>query len=432
MPAHKGGSDTLTFQRFALWVVAGPDKGAEADFGKDTVQVGASKAADFVLSDPTVSRFHLKIDTDGDRFLLIDVGSTNGTYLGSHRIREAHLTEETTINLGNTTIRFAPLSEAARVQLPTRVRMGPLLGKSRGMRKVYSLIERVAGSSMPVIIEGETGTGKELVARCIHQHSPRGDAPFEVLDCGAVPENLVQSELFGHVRGAFTGAEYNRPGLFERSDGGTVFLDEVGELKLDLQPQLLRVLENNEIRRIGDNKGKPVDVRVVCATHRSLRKLVNQGLFREDLYFRLAGCKIALPPLRERCEDVPLLIEHFLQLYCERSGQDAPVRLSEEMIASLSRRAWPGNVRELFASVHRLCLGLEEAAGSEEGLPEPTASSPNIVPLQQERERFERQYLRNLMARYPQDLNGAAEISGMHPKSLARLLRKYGIDLLGR
>ena len=235
-----------------------------------------------------------------------------------------------------------------------------LVGGSAGLDAVRRLVSRVAASDSSVLVRGETGTGKELVARAIHDGSPRAAGPLVAVNCGALPEHLVESELFGHRKGAFTGAEEHRAGLFEVADGGTLFLDEIGELPRALQPRLLRALESGEIRRVGDNHPVTVDVRVVCATHRSLEEMVAAGTFREDLLFRINTFEVAIPPLRDRLDDIPMLVEHFVRDGRPQTPPGALV-IEPEALAVLQGHVWPGNVRELANCVEHalvLCDGL--------------------------------------------------------------------------
>jgi DNA-binding NtrC family response regulator len=423
------GSDQLVFNRFELVVTKGPDQGLTHEFGQERVQIGTARTNDLVLTDRTVSRYHLKIETAGGTYTITDVGSTNGTYLGGYRVLSAYLDAETHVGVGNTELLFRPLGDQATVQLPAVDRMDNLIGASPRMRQLYALISRVASSDLPVIVEGETGTGKELVARLIHDNSPRADEPFEVLDCGAIPETLIESELFGHVRGAYTGADRDRQGIFERATGGTVFLDELGELKPDLQPKLLRVLEAHEVRRVGDNRSIPVDVRVLAATHRSLDDLVNKGLFREDLYYRLAGCKLELPPLRDRPQDIPLLADHFLKQLRLTGNKLAPRALDSETAQTFMKYAWPGNVRQLRNAVERLAImgKVELGAGGGAGERRPAGASPQTT-MREAKETFERRYLEEILRAHDGDVTEAAAAAEIHPKSLARLLRRYAID----
>jgi DNA-binding NtrC family response regulator len=423
-------SAQLAYDRFDLIVVKGADAGKHQPFGQASVQVGTARANDFVLTDPTVSRFHLRIETRPGGVSVVDVGSTNGTFLGGFRVEVAHLVGESFIAIGNTTLRFFPSGDRTIVSLPNVDRFGSIIGRSSRMRDLYRTIERVAGSDISVIIEGETGTGKDLVARLLHDESVRATGPFEVLDCTAIPDSLAESELFGHVRGAFTGAERDRAGIFERAHTGTVFLDEIGDVKLELQPKLLRVLETGQLRRVGGNQPIGVDVRVIAATHRSLRQLVNSGGFREDLYYRLAGCKIDLPALRERAEDIPLLITHFLEALRRSGKRNVPEALDPETVRQLSIQPWPGNVRQLRHAVARAAI-MGHSALTAEDPATPTPAGPGSVdyglPLRDAKDAFARRYLERLVERHQGDLRAAAQAADVHPKSLARLLRRYGL-----
>ena len=303
------------------------------------------------------------------------------------------------------------------------------------MRRLYSILEKVAPTDSSVLIQGETGTGKELVARGIHDGSPRAKAPFVVVDCGSIAENLIESELFGHVRGAFSGAVSDRRGLVEEASGGTLFLDEIGELPPALQPRLLRVIETFEVRRVGGNTSKRVDVRIVAATNRPLAPSVNDGSFREDLYYRLAVVELHLPPLRARREDIPLLAEHFFRRY---AGDKEP--LPPELLSSLKSRAWPGNVRELRNYMERsVSLGYSaqgggtNAANAAAALPADPAAPvvPIHLPLKDARaawtEQFELVYVKALLAKAEGNVTRAAELAGINRRSLQRLIVSLGI-----
>jgi len=243
---------------------------------------------------------------------------------------------------------------ALKKELGARYSFHNLVGKSKRMLEMYSLIERVAGTKSSVLVTGESGTGKELVARAIHYNSPRKDKPFVAINCGAIPENLLESELFGHEKGAFTGASQAKKGLIEVADGGTLFLDEIGELPQPMQVKLLRVIQEHEIRRVGGTRDMSVDIRLIAATNKSLEEEVSAGRFREDLYYRLNVIHLDIPPLRERREDIPLLVDHFLQKFC--SATKAP-QVSDSLMRALVDYGWPGNVRELENIIER-CLVL--------------------------------------------------------------------------
>ncbi len=272
--------------------------------------------------------------------------------------------------------RLARENEELRRRLSATTRFGHIIGKSRAMREVFDLIEKVAFSRSNVLVTGESGTGKELVARAVHDRSPRAQGPFLAVNCGAIPANLLESELFGHVRGSFTGAEKDRPGLFRQAEGGTLLLDEVGELDQSLQVKLLRVLQERRIRPVGSDREEPVDVRVIAATNRDLGELVREGHFREDLYYRLNVIQIRVPPLRERREDIPLLVEFFSRKYSEESGKSVK-GFSPDAMKKLMEYSFPGNVRELENLVERAVIlasgdwiEAEDVVGGEQASPQ--------------------------------------------------------------
>jgi DNA-binding NtrC family response regulator len=309
------------------------------ELDRDVVSVGTVKDNDVVLTDDSVSRRHCEILRTAEGWRVRDLSSTNGTTLAGNRIVEAFLVEGAVVGIGESRLRVTPVDEVVAVDPARTDNFGELLGGSLAMRQVFGVLERVSPTDATVLLAGETGTGKELAARAIHENSRRRGGPFMVVDCAAVAANLIESELFGHERGAFTGADRIRKGAFEAAEGGTVFLDEIGELPLELQPTLLRVLERREVKRLGSNELRSVNVRLVAATHRDLPGFIKQGKFREDLYFRLAVIDVRLPSLRERKEDLPLILGRWI----ETSGG----KISADAVALLQTHAWPGNVREL-------------------------------------------------------------------------------------
>jgi DNA-binding NtrC family response regulator len=362
---------------------------------------------------------------------IVDPGSTNGTLVDGVRVFDAELRPGAVVRVGSTLFRTEVGDEPVFVQLSSRSFFGDLVGTSAEMRRVYALMDRVAPTDSTVLITGETGTGKEMVARGIHEASPRAGGPFVTVDCGAIAQNLIESELFGHVRGSFTGATSDRAGLFEEAEGGTLFLDEIGELPLELQPKLLRVLETRTVRRVGGGATRRADVRVLSATNRELSRQVNDGAFREDLYYRLAVVELALPPLRNRAEDIPLLAAHF----CERFGA-APDALPANIAQSLTTRSWPGNVRELRNFVER-SLSLGWPALRTGSVPPPNASLggdpivPSGLPLREARvawaERFESAYVRALLERTAGNVTRAAELAGVNRRTFQRLMSASGV-----
>jgi len=327
-------------------VTRGKDTGKEMVLQKALVQIGTLPGSDLVLTDPTVSRRHAEVEERSDGYVLRDHGSTNGTFLDGVRVREAYLAPGSVIRLGNTEMTFSPLEERIEILRSDSDSFGELTGSSASMREVYGILERIAPTDVTVLLEGETGTGKELAARAIHKYSHRAARPFVVVDCGAVAPNLIESELFGHEKGAFTDAVKSRQGAFELADSGTIFLDEIGELSLDLQPKLLRALDQRETKRVGADKPVTVNVRVISATNRDLEKEVRAGRFREDLFYRLTVVRVALPPLRNRKEDIETLAGHLLAGISKEIGRKI-AGLSAEAAAALTAYTWPGNVREL-------------------------------------------------------------------------------------
>jgi transcriptional regulator with GAF, ATPase, and Fis domain len=334
-----------------LVVVSGPDQGRELEVGKPRVSGGRSIINDLVLQDKAISGTHFEVLVKDDGYRLRDLDSRNGVYVGEVRIRECFLKPGMQFRIGHTEIKFQPMQDVVEIALSERDRFDRVIGASAAMREIFATLEKVAPSDLTVLITGETGTGKELIARGIHNASPRRSKPFVVLDCGAIPKDLIESTLFGHEKGSFTGAVGQYRGCFEQANGGTIFLDEIGELDISLQPKLLRVLEQREIKRVGGDRTIKVDVRVLAATNRDLRAMVNAGTFREDLYFRLSVIHAELPPLRERREDIPQLAQHFLKEVATRRG--VTMTLSQDAIAALVSHAFPGNVRELRNVVER-------------------------------------------------------------------------------
>jgi DNA-binding NtrC family response regulator len=424
-------ADARTVRRFVLELLT--DSPRRYESSADRASIGSHESNDVVIDDPSVSRFHCEVLVDAGGVRVRDLDSKNGTIVDGMRVVEAWLRPGAILRLGRSSLRFGLAGESNRLTLSSRTSFGALVGQSASMRAAFALLERAAASDATVLIEGETGTGKEGAAQSLHDEGARAGAPFLVIDCSAVPANLLESELFGHERGAFTGAVTRRVGIFEGARGGTVFLDEIGELPLELQPKLLRVLEKREIRRVGANTTTPVDVRVVAATNRDLRAEVNAGRFRSDLYFRLAVVRVALPPLRQRPEDVPLLVMRFLDGLRATPAQRA--LFSPELLNELARGAWPGNVRELRNYVER-CLVLQDAPAPGEiaGSDAPALALGEVsvdVPWATARERaiaaFERRYLEALLARHDGHVGRAAEGAGMNKVYLYRLLHRHGL-----
>ncbi|HMG24813.1 MAG TPA: sigma-54 dependent transcriptional regulator, partial [Kofleriaceae bacterium] len=334
------------------------------------------------------------------------------------------------IGVGRNQIRFETTPDHVRLPLSAHGRFGSMVGRSTAMRAAFAILERAAASDATVLLTGETGTGKEAAAESLHLASARRDGPLIVIDCGSIPPSLLEAELFGHERGAFTGAASERMGAFEAASGGTIFLDEIGELATDLQPKLLRALERREVKRLGSNHYRPIAVRVVAATHRDLRAEINARTFRSDLYYRLAVVELRLPPLRERLDDLPLIVRHLL---AAASAERRAELTAPGFLAHLAAHRWPGNVRELRNYLDRcLALGVELAAPpATDGEPGPAAEVDASRPLRAAREeatrRFERAYLEDLLRRHGDNLAAAARAASVDRAHLYRLLWKHGL-----
>lgn len=393
---------------------------------EDELVIGSAPGLAVRLEDPRASRMHAQIELRDDGAWITDLSSLNGTWVESVRVERARLHHGAWIHIGGSRIRVDYEAHPTPVKLWPVDSFGPLLGRSVAMRQVFHQLDRAARSDATTLILGETGTGKDLAARAIHEASDRARAPMSVIDCGALSPQLLESELFGHVRGAFTGAIGDRPGAIEAADGGTVFLDEIGELLLELQPKLLRVLESRTVRRVGENEPRPVDVRFVAATHRDLRSMVNEGSFREDLYFRLAVLSVRLPPLRKRSDDLPMLVERLLP-----EGSD--VEVDDRLLSELRTRAWRGNIRELRNHVERLALfGRELPPGllttaAEAALPDPPLDRPFHEVRAEWVDHLELRYLRGILERSDGNIAEAARSAGLNRSYLYRLLKKHSL-----
>jgi DNA-binding NtrC family response regulator len=444
--AARGGTLTLDLASLtpegSAWVVveSGPGAGATQILSDDPLVVGSDPTCDLVIDDPHVSRRHAEI-TRGERGVVLrDLGSRNGTFIGRLAIKEATLAGGAEIRLGTSTLRFevggqegrltrllrTPLRDDELQAAPTR--FGPALGHAPAMRRLFALLGRLAPTDLTVTLIGETGTGKDVLARAVHQASARAAEPFVVFDCGAVAPSLIESELFGHEKGSFTGAVATRIGAFERAHKGTLFLDEIGELSLELQPKLLRVLEQRCVRRVGGAQDLPIDVRIVAATNRDLEEQVRRRVFREDLFFRLLTAMVHVPPLRERREDLEALAGAFL------ADAGKPLRLSPETLELLAGYEWPGNVREL----RNVVAGGAAMADGDTLLPQhlvffrpqrrrPKSRVNPIAPAGQTLEQLEKAAISEALQRFEGNRTRAAKALGIAPSTLYEKIRRYGL-----
>jgi len=482
---QRGGDLGFTERRCQLVVLSGPETGRVVDVARTPFVIGKGEECDLVLTEPTVSRTHFSIDTEQGAFVIRDLTSTNGTWIDQFRIKEAWLRPGTVLRAGSAQLRFEPVFKPLDIAPAAVDRFGRLVGRSVRMRQIFTLLERIAQTEATVVIFGETGTGKSAVAQSIHEASPRKSGPFITVDCGAIADNLIESELFGHEKGAFTGADRMRQGALERAQGGTLFIDELVDLRLDLQPRLLRVLEEREVRRVGGNTPIKLDVRIIAASRFDLWREVQEKRFREDLYFRLAVFTLPLPSLRERSEDIPLLASAFLR--SQPGGERLLARFSPTVVDKLMRHPFPGNVRELRNVIERaLALDTDPtemlgpatmlpttqqvpiipALSPSMPLPPPTPTAPVPVPplmpsslsaalapppvsfggddrfvalradctlpfkdaKEQLLDLFEAAYLKRLFAQPDANVSAVARAAGIDRKHLYTLMKKHGLS----
>lgn len=430
LPLHAQTKE-LRLDGFSITVVEGQSIGASLRANTSEIAVGTFQGNDLVIVDPTVSRHHFGITATPEGFFLRDLGSANGTWVGSVRVVSAYIESGTLVRAGRTILRVDQVDEDIREVLSPENHFGTLLGSSASMRRIFAALPRIASTESTVLLDGETGTGKGVLAAAIHEASPRASGPFVVLDCTAIAPSLVESELFGHVKGSFTGANTDRAGAFEQAKGGTIFIDEIGELPLDMQPKLLRALEERTVKRLGGNQRIKLDVRVIAATNRDLRAEVNKGTFRADLFYRLNVVRVHVPPLRERGDDIEQLARHF---YADLEP-DKPMPM--DLVVWLRRQSWPGNVRELRAAVERaVILNDQELLMLDRQAPMTSTTTdkgefdpavPFRVAKQSQASQWEKAWLESLVAHAKGNISVASRVAKMDRSHLHSLLRKYEI-----
>jgi DNA-binding NtrC family response regulator len=405
----------LCAREYTITIVDGPDAGRALALTRAIV-VGSDPGCELALSDGTVSRHHLELEPRPDGVAVRDLDSTNGVHLGGARVQHAIVEADAVVGVGRTKLRIAFAERALAIEGGEMSRFGELVGKSASMQALFRTLDRVAPAHSNVVIVGETGTGKDVIARSLHAASPRRAAPFVVFDCAAVAPTLIESELFGHAKGAFTGAHAARRGAFEQANGGTIFLDEIGDLPLEMQPRLLRVLEAGTVKRVGESAYRRVDVRVIAATHHDLAADVASQRFRSDLFYRLSVMLVRVPPLRARLDDLPLLVRHFVA-ELGRLPSDFP----EHALTRFESYAWPGNVRELKNEVERALL-LPANAGANVDAAPPSATSEGTSPLDARHAR-----ILDALARRAGNQKLAAEDLGISRRTLLNWLDEHGI-----
>ena len=422
----KGDAPVLHVRRCQFEVLSGPDEGRVHEIAAQVIRIGR-KGADIVLNDRSVSGVHAEITLTEGGYRLRDLESSNGTFAGGMRVRDVDIAPRSTFTVGQTQLRFVPLDDTVAYPLWGETEYAAMVGRSWAMRQVYELIERIAPSETTVLVTGETGTGKELVAEAIHLRSRRAKGPFVVLDCGAIPHHLIEAQLFGHERGAFTGATTSRPGVFERAHGGTLFLDEIGELPPDAQAKLLRAVETRVVQRVGGGDPIRCDVRLVAATNRDLAVETNRGGFRSDLYYRVAVARILLPPLRDRLEDLELLTARFVD---ELTSGKVTRGLPDDFLDRAKRHAWPGNIRELRNAVQQ-ALTVPSLLELGDGPSQSLWSIDTAVPFKAAKQRFvdefDRRFMMTLLEEHDWNISAAARATGVDRMSVYKLLDRLGI-----
>ena len=427
---------------FMLEVIAGPDQGKRLTVANARLLVGTSPICDLVLGDERVSRRHLALVVEGTTLRVEDLQSTNGTFANEIRIAGAYLRGSETLTIGKSLLLITLIAAEEGEKIPRSFSFGRVLGTSVKMQRVYAFARKLSASDISCTIEGETGTGKEQLAEAIHEESPRAKGPFIVFDCTALPGTLMESALFGHEKGSFTGASATRRGVFEQADGGTLFIDEIGDLDISLQPKLLRAIQRGETQRVGGTGWLKSNVRILAATRRDLDREVQEGRFRDDLFFRLAVARIELPPLRERAADVEFLARAFWASLGPSAGP-----FPTEFLTRYRGHTWPGNVRELLNTVVRwqalgeMGLGEQIAEAPPESLQAPPSAAPPLadnglverllrdaVPFSKARQLaaldFERRYVTRILESFSGNVTKAAQASGIGRRYFHMLLAK--------
>ncbi len=344
---------SISVERIKLTVTTPDQKKENFTLRRTETVIGQAESCDVEINDSFISRRHCRLINKGSRIMLMDLGSTNGTYVEGVRVDNVSLPLEGSFKIGKSTIDYKLDRHFEIVSPSLETSLGPMIGASEKMREIFSLIEKVAPSDATVLITGESGTGKDLAARLLHQMSHRAEKPFISINCGAIPASIIESQLFGHEKGSFTGAIERMSGLIEQANGGTLFLDEIGEMPLELQTRLLQVIESKKVRRIGGKEEIEVDFRLIAATNKELQRLAADGRFREDLFYRLYVIPIHLTPLRERGDDLKILAQRFIK---DLSVPRAMTKLTDAAIEKLASHDWPGNVRELKNVIQRAIL----------------------------------------------------------------------------
>jgi len=416
----------LATQRMEVIVNSPEQSTLRKRLAKTEITIGHHGSCDVAVADPYVSRRHCKLTVHDGRIRLIDLASTNGVFVGDTRVNQVSMDSHGAFRIGRSTVHYRLITETEEVRPSKETRLGEMVGVSRQMREIFDLITRVATTDAAVVVSGESGTGKELVARELHRLSNRKERPFIAVNCGSIPATIIESQLFGHERGAFTGAVERASGYFEQARGGTLFLDEIGEMELALQTRLLRVLETKAVRRVGGQEDIPVDFRLVCATNKNLSRMVREGRFREDLLFRILVIPIELPPLRERPEDTLVLARNFL---AEIASEGRSPSLTDAALEAIAAHGWPGNVRELKNTIERTLIMCDhdiiEARDIRFAPVGQTSAGSNSDGLKE----MERAHLEDALKGCGGNITLAAKKLGIARTTLQSKIKRYGIEV---
>ena len=429
---EKQAEKSFLLQQASLKFVKGVEKNRTVQIEKEKLTFGKTDDNDLVLTDEFVSRHHGEIYFRNGEFFIRDLGSKNGIFINGKRVKGSVLAPGSRIDIGKISIDFILSQDKGMLSDEKVDRLGEIVGKSQKIQSLYTLCKKAASCDATVLINGETGTGKELIAKTIHSLSSRSGESFVTIDCGSIPKELIESELFGHEKGAFTGAQNQRKGAFERGNKGTVFLDEIGELPKEMQPKLLRILEEREFKRVGGDAHISTDFRVIAATNRELNLEVSKGNFREDLFFRLYVIPVSLPTLKERKSDIPLLVNHFLSINTSSSGNTSQMSISDDALKKMADYSWPGNVRELRNVIDRAIVnsdGSTITADDIQFIPTMQNTTGPAPALSGSLEDIEKQTIINALKAQGGNKKATAKVLGIAYSTMCEKVKKYQIEV---
>jgi len=431
VPLLNKQNNSFLLNHASLNFIKGPDSGRSFRIEKEKITFGTHNDNDLILSDEFISRHHGEFYFRNGEFFVRDLGSRNGTFINGKRVQGSILAPGSRIDIGKTGLDFLVSEDSDVFKKDKEEQLGEIVGKSQKIKTLYTLCKKAASCDATVLINGETGTGKELIAKTIHSLSSRSEGSFVTIDCGSIPKELIESELFGHEKGAFTGAQTQRKGAFERGHKGTVFLDEIGELPKEMQPKLLRILEEREFKRVGGDTHISTDIRVIAATNRELNVEVAKGNFREDLFFRLYVIPVSLPALRERESDIPLLADFFIAKNPFLKESVSKATLTDGALKKMSDYKWPGNVRELRNVIDRAIVNTDSDIITEDDIqfiPTMQNDKGPAPALSGSLEDIEKQTIINALKAQGGNKKATAKVLGIAYSTMCEKVKKYQIE----